>query len=312
MLDLVGDVGGTNCRFALARAGRIEPGSLRRYRNSEFPSPEAALRGYLADLGIDRVGVVCLGAAGPVQNATVQLTNYPWMLHTQTIAQATRAESVLFLNDLQAQGYALHGLARAEVTPLFTGAQSDASARRMIVAVGTGVNAAVAHVLDGRPYVPPSESGHVGLPVRDETDLAFVAATTRDPGHCPIEAALSGPGLARLWRFFGGPDTRDGAEVMAAYVQGDAPAVAALQRASLYLARLCADLAMVHLPFGGIFLSGTVGLALAPHLARLGFEKAFRRPGPYSGILAAIPVFSVPDQPLTLQGCARYLQVNPG
>ncbi|WP_323789948.1 ROK family protein [Thalassovita sp.] len=312
MFGLVGDFGGTNCRLALARAGQVEQTSQRVFRNADFASPLDAISEYLSQMGIEHLGAVCLGVAGPVQAGKVRLTNYPWALSETEIASITGAGVVTLLNDLQAQGYALHALAAKDRSPVVQGAMANIEAPRLIVAIGTGVNAAVAFPQGRQVFVPPSESGHMALPIRDETDLSFASSVQTELGHCPVEAALSGRGLARLWQFFGGPAGQDGAAVTAAFEQGDMAADAALRQATLYLARYCADLALVHLPLGGIYLAGSVGLALAPHLGRLGFAEAFHRPGPYAEIHRSIPVYAVPDMQLTLAGCATRLLQDLG
>jgi len=312
MFGLVGDFGGTNCRLALARAGQVEKTSLRVFRNADFASPSDVISRYLSQMGIEHLGAVCLGAAGPEQAGQVRLTNYPWVLFETEIASLTGAGVVTLLNDLQAQGYALHALGAKDLSTVVPGVLAAPDAPRLIVAVGTGVNAAVAFPQGRQIFVPPSESGHMALPIRDETDLSFASAVQTELGHCPVEAALSGRGLARVWQFFGGPAGQDGAAVTAAFEQGDMAADAALRRVTLYLARYCADLALIHLPLGGIYLAGSVGLALAPHLGRLGFAEAFHRPGPYADIHRAIPVHAVPDTQLTLAGCATRLLQDLG
>lgn len=307
MLTLVGDFGGTNCRLALARGARLEQASQRSYRNDDFDTPRTVLRRYMSEIGQSKVQTVCLGVAGPLQGGRVDLTNYPWTLAADEVGAETGAGRVTLMNDLQAQAYALHGLGDHDLVPLVPGQGAGGDARRLIIAIGTGVNAAVAHRVRGRIFVPPSESGHMALPQMDETDLAFAASLRETLGHQPVEAALSGDGLARLWQFFGGPSGQQGQAVMDAYAKGDEAADAALRRFALYLARYAADLALVHLPMGGVYLAGSVGLAVAPHLERLGFAAAFHRPGPYEAIQRAIPVYAVPKVQLTLTGCATCM-----
>lgn len=312
MQSLVGDLGGTNCRLALVGPGGSGLRLVRSYRNADFDTPEAVLRRYLDDAQVDRVHSVCLGVAGPVRDQSVHLTNYPWHLSAKSVANTTGAAQVRLLNDLQAHGYALHSLDRADMMSIAPGQPGPQDAPRLIVAIGTGVNAAVAHQRDRAVFVPPSESGHMGLPVSDQIDLDFASSVMREQGHCPVEVALSGKGLARLWHLFGGPDGQDGIAVTRAFLDGDLSAESAMRRIALYMGRYCADLALVHLPFGGLFVGGSVGLALAPYLAQLGFLKAFHRAGPYADLLAAVPVYAVPDEPLSLMGCAVFLAQEQG
>ena len=306
MLDLVGDIGGTNCRFALMRGGVLDHSSQRSYANADFPALTDAVQHYLSEMRMTKLRRVCLGVAGPVQQGRARLTNYPWAISETDLATCCGAADARLMNDLQAQGYALHDLAGG-VSIVGTTAQPAPDATRMLVAIGTGMNVAVAHSLDGRVFVPPSESGHMALPVQDETDLAFARFVQAELGHCPVEAALSGAGLARLWRFFGGPEQAEGADVIAACGAGDKAAEQAVQRQVLVLARYCADLGLVHLPFGGIYLSGSVGWALAPWLEPFGFVSAFQRPGPYQPLHRAMPVSIAPRMELGLAGCAAWI-----
>jgi glucokinase len=304
MHTLVGDFGGTNCRLGLARGAQLQAGSVRSYLNAEFPTPGAVIQAYLQQLK-PPLSAVCLGVAGPVQDGGVVMTNYPWRLSGPEISGAAGGAPVMFLNDLQAQGYALHGLEQGDLKLLVAGQpQPPQHAPRLIVAIGTGVNAAIAHWQDGRVFVPPSEAGHLEFAAADQTDLQIAQTIRAQLGHCPREAVLSGDGLARLWAFFGGPAGKTGQEVSQALAAGDGAARLAVDRFVTHLARYCADLALAHLPMGGIYLAGSVGLALQEELRTPAFAQAFQRPGPYQPIHRSIAIYAVPQVPLTLRGCA--------
>ncbi|MFD1809001.1 hypothetical protein ACFSHQ_15460 [Gemmobacter lanyuensis] len=44
------------------------------------------------------------------------------------------------------------------------------------------------------------------------------------------------------------------------------------------MAEMLADQALIHLPYGGIYLIGGMSLAMAPHFATFGLEAQFRKP----------------------------------
>ena len=67
------------------------------------------------------------------------------------------------------------------------------------------------------------------------------------------------------------------------------------------------NLALIHLPFGGIFLVGGVARAFAPYLGRLGFETAFRDKGRFAGFMGNFPVTAVTDDFAALTGCASHM-----
>ena len=300
---LVGDFGGTNCRFALARNGRVIAGTRRDFVNQDHPSPVAAINTFLEELAASDIRAVCVAAAGPVHQEAVSLTNYPWKVYLSEVLAAAGAQSGLILNDLQAQGYALFDLGSSE-TRVVVEAQGDQDGPRLIVSIGTGINAAICFKVGSRIFVPPSEAGHMAFGAQSETDLKIAQRLRVEFGHNPLEAILSGRGLVWLYRFFGGKNAQDSKEVIQAFDAKEPAASVALRCFSEHLARFCTDLALVHMPSGGIYLSGSVGVAVSDYLQSAGFSDLFRRSGPYRGMLERIPVSCVPDVQMTLRGCA--------
>ena len=65
MTALVGDIGGTNARFAVWRDQQIE--SVRVLPTIDYPRPEDAIRAYLQGVGqsVEALQAVCLACAGP-------------------------------------------------------------------------------------------------------------------------------------------------------------------------------------------------------------------------------------------------------
>jgi glucokinase len=67
------------------------------------------------------------------------------------------------------------------------------------------------------------------------------------------------------------------------------------------------DLALSHLPFGGIYLVGGVSRAFAPWLDEFGFAEAFRAKGRFSDFMEQFGVQVVTDDYAALTGCASHL-----
>ena len=291
-LTLVADVGGTNTRVALARGARIREAGLRRYRNAAFDGLEDVLRAYLAEAGAVPEAA-CIALAGPVGDGAAQMTNLDWHVTEAGLAEAIGAGPVALLNDLQAQGHSLP--AAAPGTP-----------PRLVIGVGTGFNAVAVHATAAGLMVTASESGHVGLPITTEAELDF--ARHMGGGHVEAEEALSGPGLARLDAWLAGADAprRDPAQVMAAFEAGEARACAAAQHLCFMLGKLAGDLALVHLPYGGVWLSGGMARAFWPHLAALGFRDGFRGKARFAPLMERFEIALIADDYAALKGCAAY------
>jgi glucokinase len=310
-LSLVADIGGTNTRVALARGTAVDRGTIRRFRNADHPGLETVLGLYLDDAGRPAVDGVCVCAAGPVKDGVATLTNLDWTIDAAGLRRATGAGTAAILNDLQAPAHALGHIDPGLLRPVIAGPQVAGGAM-LVVNVGTGFNAAPAHETPWGRVVPPSECGHVNMPVRSDADLRLARFAETAHGFPGVEDVLSGRGLERLWAFVcaeaGQPAEARAADIMAAIDAGTDPRAAETGR--LFCRLLGAEtgnLALIHLPFGGIYLVGGVVRAFAAHLGPMGFAEAFRDKGRFAGFMRNFAVFLLEDDYAPLTGCAVYL-----
>ncbi len=326
-LSLVADVGGTNTRVALAEGMAVRPESIRKFRNREFGGIDGVLSRYVADEGIGPLAGACVAGAGPVQAGAVTMTNLfdasgaPWIIDAARITAATGAARVAVLNDLQAQGQALGHIAPANLRTVVDGPQRP-GASMLVVGLGTGVNAAPVHIIPGGRLVPPSECGHVNMPARGTEGYRLQAFIERllagrnESPHAGVEEVLSGRGLANLHAFSatkaGAPAAIDSAAVLAALASGD-PVAAETARLYVYiLGQMLADLALVHLPYDGIYLIGGMSRAMTPSFERFGLVSAFREARRVPLLQREFRVLVVEDDFAALTGCAAYLAQSPG
>ena len=311
-MSLVADVGGTNSRVALADGPRVIHATIRRYRNADFLGFESVLRCFIADQTDVEIAAACIAVAGPVGNGCATMTNLDWTIDAETVAQVLRAERVTILNDLQAQGYALDHIPSDSIHAIIPGGAAAPRANRLVIGVGTGFNAACVYETDAGRIVAASESGQVTLPVRDETDLRLCRHISQ-PGPIPaVEDVLSGPGLERIYAWMGAeagdPRTATAKHIMADCADGgDARAVATARYFTRMLGTVVGNLALIHLPFGGIFLVGGVARAFEPFLTDLGFVEAFRDKGRFASFMSAFGVSLIEDDDAALTGAARHL-----
>jgi glucokinase len=95
--------------------------------------------------------------------------------------------------------------------------------------------------------------------------------------------------------------------VLAALDAGDATAAHAAKLYVHILGQMLADLALIHLPYGGIYLIGGMSRAMTPHFARFGLEAAFREDRRVDLLRKDFAVTVVEDDYAALTGCAVYL-----
>jgi len=319
MLAILADIGGTNTRVALAEGTSVRPDSVARFSNAEYKARGQDIAHILRDY-LDRTGAkvdgVCVAAAGPVQDGVATMTNLDWVMDAVKLSGATGATKVALLNDLQAQGHALGHIAPENLRSVVAGPALP-GASMLVVGLGTGVNAAPNHPSRAGRLVPPSECGHVNLPVRTEEDfrlLRFIEQLLASRGEVPhagVEEVLAGRGLANLHAFAateaGQPQTKTSAEVLAALEAGDPVATHAAQLYTRILGQVLADQALIHLPYGGIFLIGGMSRAMTPHFARFGLAETFRENRRVDLLVKDFSITVVEDDFAALTGCAAFL-----
>lgn len=309
---LVADIGGTNTRVALADGRNVISSTVRRYSNAEFSGIEQVLQRYIADEGGVNPNAVCIAVAGPVHDGQATLTNLNWMLDKQTLAQATGSEIVAILNDLQAQGHALGYLAPKNVRTLLSGKEARPNAAKLVIGIGTGFNAAPVYDTEHGRLVPPSESGHANLPIRNAAELRLCEFVSNAHGFPAVEDVLSGRGLERVYSFlgaeFGDPVSLSAHDIMTACADGsDERAVAAAKLFTRILGTVAGNLSLIQLPFGGVFLVGGVARAFAPYLKNFGFGQAFRDKGRFAEFMDNFSVSVIEDDYAALTGCAAHI-----
>ncbi|MFM7656463.1 MAG: ROK family protein [Paracoccaceae bacterium] len=311
---LVADIGGTNTRVALADGDKVRAESIRRYANAGFANLEAVLTRYLAESGAPKVSGVCVAAAGPVRDGVASMTNLDWTITGAGLTAATGAAKTAILNDLQAQGHALGRIAPQHLREVIAG-PSKPGAAMLVVGLGTGMNAAPVHETPWGRVVAASECGHISMPVRTDEDhrlSRFVAEVgPHAHGFAGVEDVLAGRGLERIYAFAareaGQDRTKSGAEIMADVAAGDP---VARHAAGLYIHLLgqeLGNLALIHLPFGGIYLIGGVARAMQPHFDAMNLTAHFRDKGRFAEFMASFSVRIVEDDYAALTGCAAYL-----
>ncbi|MDG4647620.1 glucokinase [Roseibacterium sp. SDUM158017] len=307
-LSLVADIGGTNTRVALARGPVVDAASVTRFRNAEHSGIASVITTYLAQRGIGEAMIdgVCVAAAGPVRDGVAQLTNLDWRIDREVLAEALTATTSAVLNDLQAQGHAIGHIADDNLVEVLPQPPHSPLAAKLVVGIGTGFNACPVFDTEAGRFVPPSEAGHVSLPGSVPDLRPVLSKITDSHGFPPVEEVLSGRGVSTLHAALHGT-TLAAADVLAGM---DARDPAALETGRLFvnvMGAVIGDLALGHLPFGGIYLIGGVTRAFQPWLAEFGFAEAFRGKGRFSEFMEGFGVQVVTDDYAALTGCASHL-----
>lgn len=298
-----GDLGGTKTLLALAevRAGRPRILFEARYPSQDFAEFPPLLARFLADAGAPTaVAAACFGLAGPTDGCHARLTYLPWQIDAATLATSFGIGQVRLANDFAAAAHGIAGLGPEDLATLQRG-DPDATAPRLVVGAGTGLGVAALITAGDRATVVSGEGGHAGFSPQDDEQAALWRWLHAQSGRVTVEDVVSGPGLARIHSFLGGPMAAP-AMIGERALAGDTVAGHALDLWLAAYGAFCGDLALTLLARGGIFVAGGIAPKVLPRLAAGGFITAFNAKREHRRIAETMPVHVVTDEKLGLHG----------
>jgi len=321
---LVGDIGGTNARLALAESAGEEFRFrlARTYASSRFDSLPELVRHFLGDVS-ETADRAALAVACPVISGRCRPPNLGWTIDVDTLGQDIGIPDTRLLNDFDAVGRAIPHLSAADVATIRSGTP-EPGAPMAALGAGTGLGVVFLHRVSGRYRVIGSEGGHVDFAPRNETQMALWeflrerhAAVSH--GHVSCERVLSGAGilaihdfLVRSGRVPEHPETRrllagqEPARVLSrlARERADPAAVAVFDLFFEVLGALAGDLALLAQARGGVYVAGGIAMENRVLLERSRFVEAFEAKGRLADYLARIPVHLIVREDVGLLGAA--------
>lgn len=305
-LSILADVGGTNARLVLAENKTILPDTIRTFKNDDFPDFGSVLE----EFNQSKASSICVDWAGPIENGKARLTNRDWTVDAQVLKRQRHLSKCIIINDLQAQGYALDQLDHAATHRVIDG-PTDPRKTRLVVNIGTGFNASPVHKVNGNSFVPVNEAGHVELPTRSEGQRKDLQpCSTSQDDFMSVEDCLSGAGLQKLVATYAPDFVQPSAQIFPTFA--NSPQGSLRKPLGIFakaMGSVAGDLALNHLPVGGIYLVGGVAAGIAPHLDKLGFEASFKTKGRFTDFMERFSVTANLDPLAALKGCAVALQL---
>ncbi|HET7794561.1 MAG TPA: glucokinase [Rhizobacter sp.] len=297
---LLGDIGGTNARFAWQAHAGAALSDIATYPAKDHPTLLDAMQRYLREHGKPQARWCAIGIANPVTGDHIQMTNHHWSFSISAVQAALGAERFLVVNDFTALALALPLLGADERYQVGGG---EAIANAPIGLVGPGTGLGVSGLLpmpQGRGMLPlGGEGGHVSLAGADDYEDEIIRLLRHRYGHASAERALSGPGLVALYEAVctqagANPQARTADEITAAAVAGSD--VHCVQTEALFYALLggvAGNLALSLGARGGMYVGGGIVPRLGQRIAASNFRTRFEKKGRFEDYLRAIPVFVV-------------------
>lgn len=330
-LALVGDIGGTNARFALVdlASPTVELQASKSLPNAQFASLQHAIEHYLS--GVDATPTrAALAVACPVGSDEIRLTNRAWSFSRSELQRTLGLSELLMLNDFGAVAWAIPALDDSHLVTLHGTLQAPLRGPISVLGPGTGLGVAL---LVGDPdrgwQVVETEGGHVGFaPIGDE-ERTIAAWLTAQHGRTSTERLLCGKGLSEIDAVLRGvgallpdalpqpgettlrrPALRDPAEVVAAALDGhDQAARRALARFCAVLGSVAGDCALIH-GARSVVIAGGIVPRFLPFLRSSAFRERFLAKGRMATLLESVPIHVITHPHPGLLGAACALRAS--
>ncbi|MET0379718.1 MAG: glucokinase [Spongiibacteraceae bacterium] len=315
-LRLVGDIGGTNARFALAHRGDLIENSFASLHTDAHASLPDAIRHYLNLIRHDdgTITDVRIAIAGPVGGDAIAMTNANWHFSIRAVNDELRAQalpqlqSFKVINDFAAQALALPHLLPAQVINI--GGIAAQGGSKTVLGPGTGFGAACIAPHGGEFVVLPSEGGHAGLAPETTQELAVFKWLLDRQLPITRETLLSGPGLERLHRALADisghtTSTLAAADIVNSALAGDPFGRATLAQFCLLLGTAARDQALSCGTRGGVYIGGGIVLHFTDFFIGSDFRQRFETSSLMADYLHAIPTYLINTPNTGLIGAAH-------
>ena len=310
---LVGDVGGTNVRLAVARLndeGHVDLTHVSRMPVATYPSLGDSIEAWKA-AGLTLPDIAVFALAGPTGADEVHFTNSNWVVSASGIKHRFGFQSVTLVNDFAAQARAVPANRPDEFETLIPGTPV-AGAPMVVLGPGTGLGMAIL-IPNGKDWqVLPAEAGHQAYGPCSPRERQILEHVSQELPYVSYENLVSGLGLDRLYHAICALENKParlkgGEEIGPSAIAGDDPhAVEAATIMMLSLATFAGNAILSSGAKGGCVIAGGVAEALAPFMRTPAFKNRLLSRGPISAYFDNIPVRRARDAFAALEGAAFF------
>lgn len=302
---LIGDIGGTNARFALATPDRPGFHGVLELQCEDFASADDAISHYLTVTKAETPDAVCLAAAGPVIDEAVKITNNHWDISAADTRKDFGIEAVRLLNDFTAIAYSIPLLTEAEVRSIGPDDRQFLPRENFDVAIlGPGTGLGVAGLCRrGNTLVPiTGEGGHVGFAPETALQVEILKVLRDIFDRVSAERVIAGSGLENIHKALGIIRGESGPKLSAAEIFAErGPGNLAEEAVDVFfelLGQVAGDVALTFGAFDGVYIAGGIAKRYPDLLDKSRFRSAFEGKGRRRALMEHIPTRLITyDQP---------------
>ncbi len=206
---LAGDIGGTKTILAIYSNDKFPKKLFKKYYiSSEWKSFYSIVEDFINQIPnhISPPEYGCIGAAGPIQNYNVKITNLGWSIETKKLSLLSKINNIELINDFSVLIYGIPFFKKGQYEVIQGKLNSESKNNQEIVAIigaGTGLGMSRGLITPKSISVFPSEGGHREFAPRTENEWNLVKWLKKKLGiqRVSTERIVSGTGLGTIARW---------------------------------------------------------------------------------------------------------------
>ena len=316
---LIGDLGGTHARFALADPTGSGFSGQFTLECSAYPSVEGAIEAYLRTVEAPPPEAICLAVAAPMGSDEVRFLNNKWKLRSDSLAQRFNGSRITLVNDFEAVAYAIPLLSDQDVAAIGRGRQPAKWQKDFTIGVlgpGTGLGVSALLGSGGHLRALSSEGGHLGFAPENDWQAEILKCLRRKFDRVSDERLLSGPGIENIYAALcelHGRQIRQrcAAEIGKAAVHGeDDIAGETIDLFVEILGQVAGNLALTLGAREGIYIAGGIAGRYAEQLQSGRFRAGFENKGRHRALMEQIPTFLITHPHPGLLGASHLVRAD--
>jgi len=295
---LIGDIGGTNARFALANAKAPGFSHESTYQCADFASADQAIDAYLTDVKTNKPIVICIAVAGPIVDGGVCFTNNSWRIETSDLRNEFDTAGVRLLNDFEAIAYSIPWLQQSDMLSIGLPEPKNLKDTDFTLGVlGPGTGLGAAGLCKRGDQITPivGEAGHLGFAPETHVQIELLSQLRVRFDRVSDERLVSGPGIENIYWALSKIRGEKNAQLSAAEIfsaaseSGDSAAAESVQLFFEILGQVAGNLALSLGAADGVYIAGGIVKRNPKFIANSRFRTGFERKGRHRSLMENIP-----------------------
>lgn len=313
---LLGDVGGTNARFAWQPHDQAPLQHCHVLPCADHTGLAEAIEAYLSIAGLTKPLAAGIGIANPITGDLVTMTNHHWSFSIEALKHRLSLQQLKVINDFTALALALPSLTNRQKFQIGGGAAQQ-QAPMALLGAGTGLGVSGLMPVGSHWLAISGEGGHVTLAAQTAEEFRVIECIQEKYGHASAERLLSGQGLVDLYQILS--QDHDNAPILLhagdiskrALENSDPLCLACLDMFAGFLGSVAGDLALTLGARGGVYIGGGIVPRFLGWFQTSRFRQQFEAKGRFASYLSSIPVWVIQsDESPALLGAARALDCD--